>query len=43
MKGWNIKVVNNKLYDESFCLNNIDLFDESYHPQPELITMLKYL
>jgi len=42
-KGWSIEVMNNNLYNENFCISNIDLFDDNCHPQPELISMLKSL
>jgi len=39
--GWMIKKSNTIFYNKEILLKNLHLFDEDYHPQPELIDMLK--
>ena len=42
-KGWILSIVSNRLYTENLVMNNIDLFSDNLHPQPELVEMLKNL
>jgi group I intron endonuclease len=40
-KGWYVQKPKEIFYNKIILLNNIHLFDENIHPQPELIEMLK--
>ena len=42
-KGWIIKKSEDLFYKKSIMLNNLNLFDDNFHPQPNLIAMLKTL
>jgi len=42
-KGWTVEKSNEIFYIKEIISNNLQLFDENCHPQPELIQMLKSL
>lgn len=41
--GWTVLKSNENFYNKEILLNNLHLFNENCHPQPELISMLKSL
>ena len=41
--GWIVRKSNINFYEKSILLKNIELFNDDYTPQPELIEMLKSL
>lgn len=42
-KGWVVKRSDKIFYNHEFILKNLSFFDDNFHPQPELIEMLKSL